>query len=757
MLLLTSVVGLVLGVVWPVAWVATTVLGLVPATGWVVASLRHGRLGADIVAVLALVGTLATGEYLAGALISLMLATGRVIEEWAELRARRELTALVRRVPSRAHRYGADGAVDSCPLDEVAVGDRILVRSGEVVPVDGVVLTPAVLDESALTGEPLPVERPPGDLVRSGVVVSGPPCDVQVTSAAEDSTYAGIVRLVEGAQADTAPFVRMADRYAAWFVPLALAVSGAAWWWSGDPVRAVAVLVVATPCPLILAAPVAMVAGMAQSARHGAVVKGGSALERLAQARVVLLDKTGTLTEGRPVLAQVTGALGTDSDELLRLAASLEQASPHVAAAAIVVAARARGLRLSVPTDVVEHHGFGVEGEVDGHRVAVGKLDWLSAGERPDWLRRARRRSELDGALLVLVAVDGQPEGALVLEDRIRSDAPRMVRALRMAGVDRVVLVTGDRAEVAEAVGHALGIDEVFADRLPDEKLQIVRAETGRGGTAFVGDGINDAPALAAADVGVALGVRGATASSEAADVVLMVDRIDRLAEAMLTARRAATIAWQSVVVGMGLSLAAMVAAAAGLLPPAWGAVLQEVIDVVAILNALRAARPVARPRVRGADAELGHRLYEEHRALAPQLVRVRDVADGLDVDGAAVDLGPAHELYAWLRDDLLPHETAEEEELYPVMARALGGSDPVGAMSRAHVEIGHLVRRVGRLLTDLVEEESLPEDVVELRRVLYGLHAVLLLHFAQEEEGLFPLLDPRAEQATGSPTAMPG
>ncbi|MDH4353484.1 MAG: heavy metal translocating P-type ATPase, partial [Actinomycetota bacterium] len=242
MLLLTSVVGLVLGVVWPVAWVATTVLGLVPATGWVVASLRHGRLGADIVAVLALVGTLATGEYLAGALISLMLATGRVIEEWAELRARRELTALVRRVPSRAHRYGADGAVDSCPLDEVAVGDRILVRSGEVVPVDGVVLTPAVLDESALTGEPLPVERPPGDLVRSGVVVSGPPCDVQVTSAAEDSTYAGIVRLVEGAQADTAPFVRMADRYAAWFVPLALAVAGAAWWWSGDPVRAVAVL-----------------------------------------------------------------------------------------------------------------------------------------------------------------------------------------------------------------------------------------------------------------------------------------------------------------------------------------------------------------------------------------------------------------------------------------------------------------------------------------------------------------------------------
>jgi heavy metal translocating P-type ATPase len=536
----------------------------------------------------------------------------------------------------------------------------------------------------------------------------------------------------------------MADRYAAWFVPLTLALAGGAWWWSGDPVRAVAVLVVATPCPLILAAPVAMVAGMAQSARHGVVVKGGSALERLAQAQVVLFDKTGTLTAGHPSLAQVTTEPGWDPDRMLRLAAGLDQASPHVVATAIVVAARARGLDLPVPTDVTEHHGRGVEGTVEGLPVAVGKLDWLAPPAQPDWLRRARRRSELDGSLLVLVAVDGRAVGALVLEDPLRSDAPRMVRALRTAGVDRVVLVTGDRAEVAESVGHALGIDEVFAERLPEEKLGIVRTESLRGTTAFVGDGINDAPALAAADVGVALGVRGATASSEAADVVLMVDRVDRLADAIAAARRATRIARQSVLGGMGLSLVAMGAAAAGLLPPAWGALLQEVIDVLAIANALRAARPVSRPQVRGAEAELGHRLYDQHRALRPELIRVREVADGLDDADSARGVAAARELYVWLENDLMPHETAEEEELYPVMARALGGTDPIGAMSRAHVEIGHLVRRVGRLLAELSQEHAAPEDVVELRRVLYGLHAVLLLHFAQEEEGLFPLLDPR-------------
>ena len=345
--------------------------------------------------------------------------------------------------------------------------------------------------------------------------------------------------------------------------------------------NAVAVLVVATPCPLILAAPVALVGGLSQAARRGAVVKGGSALERLASGKVLLFDKTGTLTVGRPTVETVVAAPGRDGDEVLRLAASVDQASPHVLAAAVVAAATRRGLPLAAPLDVVEKHGFGVSGQVAGRTVAVGKSAWLAPGPAPPWLRGLRRRSALDGSILVLVSVDGELAGGLLLEDRLRADAPRTIRALRAAGVRRTVMVTGDRAEVATAVGRALGVDEVLAERLPDEKLKAVAAARAYGPVVMVGDGINDAPALAAADVGVALGARGATASSEAADVVLMVDRLDRLAEAIGVARRARLLAWQSVVGGMGLSLAAMGVAAFGLLTPVAGAVVQEGIDVL--------------------------------------------------------------------------------------------------------------------------------------------------------------------------------
>jgi phosphoglycolate phosphatase-like HAD superfamily hydrolase len=305
-----------------------------------------------------------------------------------------------------------------------------------------------------------------------------------------------------------------------------------------------------------------------------------------------------------------------------------------------------------------------------------------------------------------------------------------------------LVLVTGDRAEVAESIGHALDIDEVFAERLPDEKLDIVVHERDRGRTVFVGDGINDAPALAAADVGVALGVRGATASSQAADVVLLVDRIDRLAEAMLVARRSQRIARQSAVIGMGLSLVAMGFAGAGLLVPVVGALLQEAIDVLAILNALRAARPLPVPVVTGAPAELGRSLRDQHLALKPSLEGVRAAADALDDDEPEAGLAAVRRLHEWLSTELIPHERAEEEQLYPLMAPVLGGSEPTAAMSRAHVEIHHLVRRIGLVLDDLATRPATPIDLTELRQLLYGLHAVLVLHFAQEEEGIFPLLE---------------
>ena len=549
-------------------WSVGTGLGLVASLAWTIAAIRRRQLSVDIIAVLALAGALVVGEPFAGSMITVMLASGQLLEARAEARARRELALLVERSPQTARRRVAGGMVE-IPVAEVVRGDRLLVRTGEVVPVDGRLLTGGLLDESALTGEPLPVERPAGDDVRSGVVNAGAPLDLVATAVAADSTYAGVVRLVEQAQASSAPFVRTADRLAVLFVPVTLVLAAVAWALSGDPVRAVAVLVVATPCPLLLAAPIAFISGLSRSARIGVVIKGGGALERLAAGRVMLFDKTGTLTQGKPVLTDIlTAGDAVPADELLRLAASLDQVSPHVLASAIVTAANRRGITLEMPDEVTEEHGYGLRGRVGGREVKLGKRSWIVPGDPPAWARLADRRADLDGSLIVFAAVDGQPAGALLLEDTIRPDAPRMIRGLRGAGIQRVVLVTGDRSDIAGTVGRIVGVDAVLADRDPAAKLAAVQAESARAATIMVGDGINDAPALASAGVGVALASRGATASSETADVVLTVDRIDALADAILIAQRSKRIARQAVLLGMGLSLVAMVAAAAGLLPP---------------------------------------------------------------------------------------------------------------------------------------------------------------------------------------------
>ena len=735
---------------------AVTVVGLIAASVWVVASLRRRQLGVDVVAVLALAGSLAVGEYLAGALITAMLATGRALEARANARAERELHALLAHAPRVAHLQEGT-TITSVDLDSVRPGDLLLVQPGEVVPVDGLVEDEsAVLDESTLTGEARPVSREPGDQVRSGTVNAGAPFRLRSTTSAAESTYAGVVRLVKQARASSAPFVRLADRYAVGFVPVALAIAGAAWLLSGDPVRAVAVLVVATPCPLLLAAPIAIVSGLSRAARRGVIIKGGAALERLAEARVLLFDKTGTLTAGRPTLAEIVTRPGFDEPRLLHLAASLDQVSPHVLAAAIVRASRHRGLELALPDDVEEVPGHGVRGIVDGHTVTVGRAAWALTEPLPDWARTVRRRAERDGAVAVFVQVDDMPAGALLLDDPIRPDAARTVRALRRAGIERTVMVTGDRGGVGETVGAVLGVDEVLAERTPAEKVDAVRLEARYGPTMMVGDGINDAPALAAATVGVAMGARGATASSETADVVLTVDRLDRLGDALLIARRTRRIAHESVFVGMGLSLTAMIGAAFGFIPPAAGALLQEAIDVAVILNALRVT--IGRPEqqyLEGVDAVLGRRFSGEHRQLRPDLTRIRAAADGLGMLSDAEALAQVRAVHQFLVDELLPHEEAEDAELYPVLARVLGGADPTGPMSRAHVEIAHLVRRLGWLLDDLAPTGPTPDDLAELRRVLYGLDAVLRLHFAQEDEGYLSLADeadvaPKSARSSG-------
>ncbi|MFJ4753779.1 heavy metal translocating P-type ATPase [Streptomyces sp. NPDC088763] len=722
-------------------WGLGTVSAVVPAVGWVLSALRRGHAGVDVIAVLALGGTLAVGEYLAGALIGLMLATGRTLESAAQRRASHDLRALLEHAPRTARRRTADG-VSSVPLGEIAVGDLLVVGPGEVVPVDGTVESAsAVLDESVLTGEPLQVERPRGAGVRSGVVNAGGAFELRATATEQDSTYAGIVRLARQAGAENAPVVRLADRYAAWFLPLSLAVAGLAWLISGSAVRAVAVLVVATPCPLLLAAPVAIVSGLSRASRLGVVIRDGGALESLGRARTLLLDKTGTLTRGRPRVVDVVAAPGWTPSEALRLAASVDQYSPHVLARAITDTARERELEPSVPSDVTEEPGRGATGTVDGHRVSVGRTDL--GGARPPWAGAVDNRALLDGAAVAWLTVDGKPAGAVLLRDPLRHDAPRTLRHLRSAGIDRVLMLTGDRAEPAREVAAVLGLDDVRAELGPADKVAAVRAERDRAVTVMVGDGVNDAPALAAADVGVAMGARGSTATSEAADIVLTTDRVDRLADAVSIAVRARRLAVQSALGGMLLSLAAMAAAAAGLLPPAVGALLQEGIDAAVILNALRALRVdrAMRPALTPDTEALIHRFAAEHDDLQDVLEAVRAAADRLSDAPGPQALATVEEVHRLLTERLLPHEEAEEHRLYPALAPALGGPEATATMSRAHTEIERLSRRIAtHLHLAHVAGGLAPDQLDDLRSCLYGLNTVLRLHFTQEEESYFSL-----------------
>jgi heavy metal translocating P-type ATPase len=577
-------------------WAVATAVVLVPLAWSVGKSLLRGDVGVDAIALVAMAAALVLGEYLAGAVVGLMLAGGNALEDYAAGRARRELSTLVARAPRIAHRRRGD-LVEEVPVEQLLVGDQVVVRGGEVVPVDGIVASAeAVLDESALTGEPLPVSCKRGAPVRSGSANAGEAFELRATRPASESAYAAIVRLVRQAESQKAPFVRMADRYAAVFLPVTLAVAGLAWGLSGDPVRALAVLVVATPCPLILAAPVAILAGVSRAARAGVIVKGGAAVEQLGEAQTVVLDKTGTLTLGLPEIERLVIFDGLDPDETLRLAASLDQLSAHSLAEALVHGAQRRGLALSFPEAVEEGPGQGAEGIVDGRRVAVGSAAWLRARgyEVPDGAVARLDAENGAGSGKVLVGVEGRLAAAVILADHLRPDARGLVDGLREAGISYVAMATGDRAAVAEEIGREVGVDRVYADQTPEEKLELVRSLQSDGllrPVVMVGDGVNDAPALALADVGIAMGAAGATVASETADAVILVDRVERVADAVRIGRRSLAIARQSVLAGIGLSLVAMVFAALGYIPPVFGALLQEAIDVAVILNALRALR----------------------------------------------------------------------------------------------------------------------------------------------------------------------
>jgi heavy metal translocating P-type ATPase len=709
------------------------ILGLLVS---IVRDLLAGRAGVDVIALLSMTGALVLGENLAAIVVAVMYAGGTMLEDFAVSRAERDLRALVDRAPRVAHRASL-GQVEDVPVAEIAVGDAILVRAGEVVPVDGVLSDPeAILDEAALSGEPIPVNRHLGEAIRSGAVNAGRTFSMAATATEGDSTYARIVRMATAAQTAKSPTIRLADRFALLLLPVSLGLAGIAWMVAGDPVRALAVLVAATPCPLILAAPVAYIAGVARAARIGVLMKGGAALEALARIRTVIFDKTGTLTVGGARLLEVETAAGWNSDETLRLAASVEQASQHVVAAAIVAAARERQLPIAAASDVREAMGSGVAGDVEGHRVRAGSHSFVfDSPPLSPWSRRALRRAALRSALTVFVSVDGTPAGAILLADRLRREAPRAIDSLRTLGVSRIIMVTGDRAETAEAIGAALDLDSVLSDRDPADKVEAVSVEQTLKPTLMVGDGINDAPALAAAHVGAAMGARGASASSEAADVVILVDRLDRVSEAVGIARRTHGIAFQSMAAGMAMSAVAMIAAALGWLAPVEGALTQEAIDVAVILNALRALGSGRGWRRRSMTPDDAEALRGEHRGVEKGLDRLRDIANALEdvspADGAAM----IREANAIVADTIVAHEKTDETLVYPRLRRSLSSGYGLAAMSRVHRELLHLAQLLSRLTQGLSELEV---DAVLLRdgqRIIESIETIARIHNAQEED----------------------
>lgn len=716
-------------------WAITTIPVVIGLAVSIVRDLVSGRMGVDAVAFLSMVVAVCLGETLAGVIVAIMYAGGNLLEDFAIGRAERDLRSLVDRAPRIAHRRVKE-ALEDVSVEQVVIGDTLVVRAGEVVPVDGQVATEsALLDESALSGEPIPVMRRSGDALRSGAINSGEAFEMLATATAGDSTYSGIVRMVTAAQTAKTPFMRMADRYALLLLPFTLVVAGAAWALSGDPVRALAVLVAATPCPLILAAPAAFIAGTSLAARRGILIKGGGPLEALASIHTVMFDKTGTLTVGGARLVAVETAPGTDPDEALRVAASVEQASHHVLAAAVVSTALTRGLSLQIPSDVREVLGSGLEGTVDGRRVAVGSLDFVNGdGPVEAWARRAARRAYWRSALTVFVSIESRIIAVMLFGDELRRETPRAIAALRNAGVSRIVMVTGDRAESAETIAAAIDLDAVLADRAPSDKVDAVAAERREKPTLMVGDGINDAPALAAATVGVAMGARGASASSEAADVVILVDRLDRVSEALTIARRTKAIALQSIVAGMGLSGLAMTAAAFGLVSPIAGALIQEAIDVAVILNALRALRP-AGAFVSSKISETASKLLrEDHQQLEQRLDRLRQIADGLD-DYVGTDAADHIREADQLVGQIVDHEREDEEAIYPRISKVLGDSHGLDAMSRAHREIVHQGRLLARLASSLESAEIDRSVIRDAQRMIESIETLVRMHIAEEED----------------------
>lgn len=568
------------------AWVLGTVaiIEVFPLLKDMFEDVRSGRYGIDILAATAIVFSVVLQENWAAIVLVIMITGGVSLERYAERRAHSELNALLKQAPQIAHVIRARKTVD-IKASEVHVGDKVIVKPGEIIPVDAEIIEGATsVDEASLTGESLPHTKQVGDLVLSGSINQEGVITVKALRTSDDSQYQQIIKLVQGASASQAPFVRLADRYSIPFTVAAFSIATAAWIIGGEAIRFLQVIVVATPCPLLLAAPIALVSGMARASKFGIIVKSGSALEKLAETETIAFDKTGTLTKGELSVTDVL-SYGAPKETVISLAASVEQQSNHILAKAITEIAHEQNIKTTKVKRVQELAGQGLKAQFKGQEVLVGNYALL---ENHNVTFPANFKRSKITQTAVYVATNGELAGVLLLQDTIREDSQVTLSRLKRLGITDTLLITGDAAASARPVAKALGIKQMYAEALPGEKLQILEAITNRPLT-YVGDGVNDAPSLTAADVGIAIGARGSTAASESADMVILPDSIGHVAIAVAIAQRTLRIAKQSILVGIGLSLALMAVFSTGEFSPLLGAILQEVVDVVVILNALRA------------------------------------------------------------------------------------------------------------------------------------------------------------------------
>jgi heavy metal translocating P-type ATPase len=557
----------------------------VPLAWGMIQDLRDGKYGIDVLAITAIVSSVLLHEYWTAMIIVLMLTGGEALEDYAENRAKRELTTLLNNAPKKAHVLKNGKEVDVA-VGKVEVGDKIIIKTGEVVPVDAVVVEgTSSFDESSLTGESLPIEKKIGDTLLSGSINQDSTVVVRASATARDSQYEQIIKLVKSAASTEAPFVRLTDRYAVPFTIVSFAIAGTVWAISGEALRFLQVIVVATPCPLLLAAPIALISGMSRAAKHGIIIKNGSSLEKLATVKTVGFDKTGTLTHGIPVVNEVTAFKPFTKNEVLEYASALERGSSHVLAKAIVTAADKKKLPILKATKIEERAGHGLVASIKNKRIVVGKLEFLKS-EKIQLPAGFSAKNITTTA--TLIAVDGALAGIITFSDEVRKETSSMLKKLTSLGILHTLMVTGDNKTAAATVAKKLHISEVVAEALPADKVLAIENAPHKP-IAFVGDGVNDAPVLTAADVGIALGARGSTAASESADVVIMLDDVSKVAQSIDIAKRTFTIAKQTILIGIGLSIILQLIFATGKYKPVYGAFLQEVVDVVVIINALRA------------------------------------------------------------------------------------------------------------------------------------------------------------------------